>query len=141
MAVAANDSLMRSLPEVSKTTGIPMPIVLRLANEHPKEVPSMGSGSQRFFPEGVVPVLLALYRKSDAPRNEHRPVLLTIARQKREKREAADRQPVEPEKVASSALARRLDGLEGRQLRIIGVLEELLARLRDPWIETATASS
>lgn len=133
MSALSNDSLMRSLPEVSRTTGIPMPVVLRLANEHPKEVPSSGSGSQRFFPASAVPVLLALYRSSDAPRVEHRSALLTITRQRQEKSPAADGQPVESRKFSQSALGRRIDGLERRQQKMIGALDELLERLRGSW--------
>lgn len=144
--VASEDSLMRSLPEVSKETGIPMPLILRLANQHPDKIPSSGSGSQRFFPVGVVPVLLALYRRLDAPRDERRTPLLTIARRRQEQREAVERTSA-PDKSAQdqdtpaeSALALRLDGLEDKQVRIMEALEEIPESLRGPWFGTAIPS-
>lgn len=138
---------MRSLPEVSKTTGIPMPTILRLANQHPEKVPSVGSGSQRSFPVGAVPALLALYRSLDGPREEHRPPLLTIARQRQEQNEAAERSAAPGESTqdqdapAESALAFRLKALENRQVGIMEALEELLERLRGSWRGTTTTGS
>lgn len=41
-----NDALMRSLPELARETGIPMPVILPLKREHPEELPSIGLGVQ-----------------------------------------------------------------------------------------------
>lgn len=111
---------MQSLPELSRETGIPMPLILRLANQHPNVIPSIGSGSQRSFPHGVVPALLALYHDmGTSGRTDHRhAALFTIGRRMRERRVAAEAEAEDASKRLAPSLALRLGELEGRQRKI-----------------------
>jgi hypothetical protein len=138
----SNDALMRSLPEVSMETGIPMPVILRLARQHPNAIPSLGSGSQRSFPHGVMPALLALYYEMGASsRTDHRHgALFTIGRRMRERqvttqvlREGSPSRPAAP-------LVLRLAELEGRQRTISQQLHELLEYLRASPIQRGVES-
>jgi len=82
---------MFSLPELSRVTGVPMPIILRLSQEHPRELPAVGSGSQVFFPAGVIPTLQRLYgeeRCAQPSAGEHRRGLFTLSRARKEQAEA-----------------------------------------------------
>jgi hypothetical protein len=141
-AVPDNDSLMRSLPELSKETGIPMPVILRLTRQHPNVIPSLGSGSQRSFPHGVVPTLLALYQEmGTSGGTDHRhAALITIGRRMRERRVAAEVETEEVSKRTAALLALRLAELEGRQRKISKQLHELLEYLRDSPIQRGVES-
>lgn len=57
-----NDTLMRSLPQLARETGILMPVIVRLKREHPEGIPFIGSGSQQWSPVGVIPVVLERYQ-------------------------------------------------------------------------------
>jgi len=84
---------MLSLPELSRLAGVPMPIILRLSRENPRLLPSAGSGSQLFFPEGVVPTLRKLFaeeREERGPGGQEHHRLFTLSRAL-EEREEADR--------------------------------------------------
>lgn len=137
VAVPSNETPMRSLPELSKETGIPMPVILRLARQYPNVIPSSGSGSQRSFPHDVVPALLALYHEMGASgHTDHRhAALFTIGRRMRERQVAVEEETEEVSKPVSSPLALRLTELEGRQKTILQQLGELLVELRQSQME------
>lgn len=144
-----NDALMRSLPALARETGIPMPVILRLKREYSEELPSIGVGSQQFFPQGVVPVLQALHSRenegSGSGENGGRRGILSIARQRREEHEASERERVAPPKSkprprgqrkaprdSAEILARRLERLEKVQQELIAELDAILAKLSRP---------
>ena len=64
----ANDDRMRTLIEVSRASGIPMPEIARLQREHPEELPAVAVGAALFFPEGIVPTVQALAEAEKADR-------------------------------------------------------------------------
>lgn len=141
-----NDARMRSLPELSTETGLPMPVILRLKRENPEEIPSVGAGSQQFFPEGVAPILRRLYlaEKQNGALSEAVRPLRSIARGRREAverarelhREAGEGRGFteeEPEGQENLALAGRLTALEQKQLAIAGEVRRLLAEIKEPW--------
>lgn len=141
-----NDALMRSLPELAKETGIPMPVILRLKRENPEEIPSVGAGSQQFFPEGVAPILRRLYltEERDGALTETVRPLRSIARRRQEavelsrqlQREDGDGRgstEVTQEGQENLALAARLTALERNQLTIAGEVRRLLQEIKEPW--------
>lgn len=143
--IGSNDDLMRSLPELARETGIPMPTILRLKREFPEELPSVGAGSQQFFPEGVVPVLRELCSRdvrSPVERVGGRPLQsLAHRRQVRarppeagvsagETPPALERREDERE---LGPLDARLGVLEGRQVALAAELRELRREVTRPW--------
>jgi hypothetical protein len=64
----ANDDRMRTLIEVSRASGIPMPEIARLQREHPEELPAVAVGAALFFPEGIIPTVQALAEAEKADR-------------------------------------------------------------------------
>lgn len=141
-----NDTLMRSLPELSRETGIPMPVILRLKRENPEEIPSVGAGSQQFFPEGVAPILRGLYlaEERDGALTETVRPLRSIARRRQEavelsrqlQREAGDGRgstEITPEDQENRALAAKLTALERSQLALAGEVRRLLQEIKEPW--------
>ena len=148
-----NDDRMRSLIEVSRETGIPMPTILRLRREHPDRVPSVPMGAAHFFPEGAIAELRALAEAEGArgggPQVGSRG-LFSLSRRRRES-EREDRPASAPERTVSrpepapaahalpkkaapprprsaptasdAALARRLEVLEARQRELTAELE------------------
>jgi len=105
---AARDVGMLSLPELCRLAGVPMPMILRLSRENPRELPSVGSGSQLSFPEGVVPTLRKLFageREARGIGTEEHHRLFTLSKARRE-REKANGQARRPERKARRSPAR-----------------------------------
>lgn len=138
----SNDASMRSLPELSKETGVPMPVILRLTRQHPTAIPSLGSGSQRSFPHDVVPTVLALYHEMGASgRTDHRhAALFTIGRHMRERPVTAQVPCEETYERTRARLVLRLAELEGRQQKISQQLHKVLEHLRDSPIQSGVES-
>lgn len=140
----ANDALMRSLPELSRETGIPMPLILRFKREHPEKLPSVGSGSQQSFPEGVIPTLLALYEEEFGARpglEGARRGLLSLVRVRQERTPDPVPAPQESEpeskdlaasELQDESLALRLKRLEERQRKLTAEIKAVIKILRKP---------
>lgn len=121
-----------SLPEVSRTTGIAMPTILRLRRENPQKIPTTGSGSQQYFPEEILPVLEELFR---AERAAERPTGLfsvpkVVTRPQRAEKSKTSRESRPAVAVASGLdekkLSRRIAALEQRQRELGAEIGELL---------------
>lgn len=82
----SSDEPSLTLREVSRSTGIPMPTLLRYKREQPKRVPSSGSGSQQRFPEAAVAAFLEIHGEENpaTPQRGRRLGLLSLTRQKRD---------------------------------------------------------
>jgi hypothetical protein len=63
-----DDPRLFSLMEVAQETGIAMPILLRYKREHPKRIPSMGSGSQQRFPEEAFAIFRQIQKEEGGER-------------------------------------------------------------------------
>jgi len=153
-----NDDRMRSLIEVSRETGIPMPVILRLQREHPDRVPSVGVGSGQFFPEGVIGEIRALAEAEgvSAGRGDGQGRALLSLPRRRPAPGAAPAaasvpasptppDPPDPEgrrgrrrtsrtDSDTAALARRLERLEEAQRRLTEELARVLVEVRRPWV-------
>ena len=108
-----NDDRMRTLIEVSRASGIPMPEIARLQREHPQELPAVAVGAALFFPEGIIPTLRALAEAEKAdpdPVSEGSAELTPASEAHMDPQRAVD-PPPPPEAVrARKTVARKVSG-------------------------------
>lgn len=142
--ITPNDDLMRSLPEISRATGIPMPVILRLKREFPEDIPSVGAGSQQFFPAGVVPILEEIHfgeGRQEARRDTDGPAEPPARGQQADtgepstpKASSAEAPPTAPAPAPRplAGLARRFETLEERQRSLALELRRVRSELRGP---------
>ena len=132
---------MRTLIEVSRAAGVPMPVIVRLQREHPDQLPAVGVGAALFFPEGVIPEIKALAegeQRGARQRSSPEPRLGSPPRGPTETRRASG--PSAPPASASASskpplgvdyalLARRIERLDLSLQTLSRELGEVAARL------------
>lgn len=160
----ANDDRMRTLIEVSRASGVPMPEIARLQRDHPEELPAVTVGAALFFPEGIILTVQALAEAekadlapdlegpaepalpSPSPTVQPRPATpsrdLGAVRARKDPAEAVSQ--AQPDEVLSTTgypdLAERIEHLEHSLRSLTAELADLTACLRRP-PKASTSSS
>ncbi len=151
-----NDDRMRSLIEVSRASGIPMPVIARLQRERPDRLPAVRVGAALFFPEAIIPTLLELVedeeRGLEATSADRQDPASQPPQQGERRRAAKPPSAPEPTEAASDAvlrvppsppreqdsnpdyeaLAQRIERLDTSLRDLSGQLADLTKRLRRP---------